>query len=222
MPPAMYYTVCKICGEERGGFNLDTAVRVINKHLMEKHRILWCSSTGKDLQKLVSELKKIISPTQDYEGVIEEVSVIHDKVEKTWVLITPLFEITPTPPKIKREEQEEAKRLRREIKERRKALSHESKRMKYRRKYHNYHIKYYKDYLESKSLHTLQNLLTNANAEHMQLWYEYHSLRPFIDSLSSNQLERLREVSKELKKLDARPPTAYQLLKMELEEASSL
>ena len=225
MPPVLYNVACKICRWERKGINFELAIRTISRHLNIEHRI-GGSIGGKDILSFVKELRKIVPHLPSEDGVvsllIEDAVIIYDRVSHSWTLITPFFEIGAGC-KIREEERVEAKKAAEQIKEKRKALVESAwKRLKYRKKYHHYISKYYKNYDKKVCLGTLSHTLQNKeHADFMQLWYEYHSLRPFIDSLSSQELERLSKISKELKKLSVRPPTAKELLKMELENSPS-
>jgi len=179
----MYAVACKVCNWERRNINLDLAIRIIDRHLMEAHRISWCIE-GKTLPTLIKELRKIIPSLNASEsGVISLVmggaTIIYDQTTHSWVIITPLFEVA-VGCKIKEEERKEAKRIVEQIKERRKNLIEcEQKRIKYKKRYSRYIQKYYGDYLKDSSLHTTQNLASerSEHAEFMHLWTEYISLK---------------------------------------------
>jgi len=183
MPPILYSTVCKICRWRRGGINFDLAVRVISRHLTSQHGVSG-SIGGKDPLALVKELRKVIPHLPSNEDgtvtiVVEDATIIYDRVTRSWTVVTPLFEIGAGL-KIKEEERIEAKRIAEEIKEKRKTLVEcEQKRIKYKKRYSRYTQKYYGDYLKDSSLHTIQNLTSerSEHAEFMHLWTEYISLK---------------------------------------------
>jgi len=225
MPPVIYTCYCKLCQYRRGG-TFDIVADSIDAHLQRAHKIAWRDSEGDTFRDFAKKIKRLIPSLKGEDGVVEvsvEGAVItYDKVEKVWSIITPLFEISSAGHRITEEERKEAEaiaeRLKREREELERERERERKRIKYRKKYHRYH-KCYEDYFKTKAFHTLQNLRFER-AEFMRLWCEYHSLKPFIDSLSSQELERLKEVEKELKKQSVRPPTTRELLKMEMERFS--
>lgn len=226
MPPVVYTWRCKLCCR-RGGGNFNHVIESIDSHLQTTHHILWKDYEGRYLREFVEELKRLIPSLDGEEGIVQmslkEGTVIYDKTLKAWVLITPLFEVAqhiPNEP-ISEEEREEARREEKErLKEERKERI-EWKRWKYRKRYCHYHQRYYDDYFKRKASHSLQSLHSNIKqAEEFRLWSEYHSLKPFIDSLSSQELERFKEVEEKLKKLSVRPPTPQELLKIEIEHFS--
>ena len=205
---------------------MDIVIDSIDKHLSQRHKITWRDSEGDIFRDFMKKVKKLFPRLSGEKGVVsacvENTAITYDKVEKVWSIISPLFEISPAGHRITEEERKEAEaiaeRLKREREELERGRERERKRVKYRKKYRRYH-KCYGDYFKTKAFHTLQNLRFER-AEFMRLWCEYHSLKPFIDSLSSQELERLKEVEKELKKQSVRPPTTRELLKMEMERFS--
>ena len=201
MPPVIYTCYCKLCQYRRGG-TFDIVADSIDTHLQRTHKIVWRDSEGDTFRDFTKKIKRLIPSLKGEDGVVEVsvegATVVYDKMEKAWSIITPLFEISSAGHRITEEEWREAKKVAEALKERRRIVEREWKRIKYKRKYNHYHLKYYEQHLKNESLHMYQNLSTETNIEHakfMQLWCEYHSLK-----ITSEDTPEFYKTSKELKK----------------------